>query len=206
MVTRDIAARGITDPRVLAALNAVPRERFLPIELAESAYDDHPLPIAEHQTISQPYIVAFMAQAAEVTDRDRVLEVGTGSGYGAAVLSRLAAEVWTIERHPALSEQAATILHELGIDNVHLESGDGSLGWPDGAPYDAIVVTAGAPRVPPALVEQLADSGRLVIPIGPESLRQELVRVRKNGGTPSQEELGGVRFVPLLGSQGWHED
>ena len=206
MVARDIMSRGVRDRSVLEAMRIVPRERFLPEELAEFAYEDSPLPIAEGQTISQPFIVATMVEAAEVKNGDRVLEIGTGSGYGAAVISRVAAEVWTIERHSPLAETATAKLAELGYDNVHVRVGDGTLGWPEAAPYDAIIVTAGGPTVPEALLEQLADGGRLVIPVGPESRGQRLVGVRKVGDEILEDDLGAVRFVPLVGAQGWHPD
>lgn len=206
MVERDIAGRGVRDRGVLAAMRIVPRERFVPEEMAEFAYDDHPLPIAAGQTISQPYIVALMAEAAEVGPGDRVLEVGTGSGYGAAVLSRTAGEVWTIERHEVLAAGARTVVADLGYDNVHVVVGDGTLGYPEAAPFDAIVVTAGGPDVPTALIEQLAEGGRLVIPVGAEGRGQELVRVRRHGDRFDEEDLGAVRFVPLIGAQGFASD
>ncbi len=198
MVERDVAARGVTQRSVLDAMAAVPRERFVPEDLAEFAYDDTPLSIAEGQTISQPYIVAVMAEAAELGPDDRVLEIGAGSGYGAAVLGRVADEVWTVERHAALAHDAAAALAGVGADNVHVLHGDGTLGWPERAPFDAIVVTAGAPVVPDALLEQLADGGRLVMPVGPETRGQELLRIRRRGDSFSEEHLGAVRFVPLI--------
>lgn len=203
MVRDQIAGRGLSDERVLEAMGSVPRERFVPAELAPYAYQDRPLPIEEGQTISQPLIVAEMAAAAELTPDSRVLEVGTGSGYGAAVLGRIAAQVFTIERHEELAEQARRRLHELGYENVHVTSGDGTLGWPEHAPYDAIVVTADAPSVPPALLEQLGDGGRLIIPVGPDSDAQKLLRIRRHDDQIVEENLGGVRFVPLIGEQGW---
>lgn len=202
MVERDIANRGVIQVDVLRSMRTVPRERFLPDELAASAYDDHPLPIGAGQTISQPYIVALMAETAEIGPEDRVLEVGAGSGYGAAVLSRIARAVWTIERHESLARGARRVLHELGYDNVQVIWGDGTLGYPEAAPFDAIVVTAGGPRVPEALREQLADGGRLVIPVGSEAHGHQLMRVRRIGDTFSEETLGAVRFVPLVGAQG----
>jgi len=205
-VDHDIAARGITDERVLSAMRSVRRERFVPAELAQSAYDDNALPIESGQTISQPYIVALMAEAAEISPSDTVLEVGTGSGYGAAVLAELAAEVWTIERHANLAESARRQLRAEGIDNVHVLVGDGTLGWPEKAPYDAIVVTASSPGVPGALREQLAVGGRLILPTGTKRRGQKLVRVRRRNGDYSREDLGSVRFVPLIGSQGWKPD
>lgn len=198
MVRRDIERRGVHDPDVLAAMSSVPRELFVPAELADAAYEDRPLPIGEGQTISQPYVVAVMAEAAELVPGDRVLEVGTGSGYGAAVLARIAAEVWTIERHPPLAGRAALVLASLGVGNAHVVVGDGTLGWPAAAPYDAVVVTAAAAVVPPALLDQLVDGGRLVMPVGSEAAGQELVRLRRHGGHHEREDLGPVRFVPLL--------
>ena len=207
MVDRQIAARGIRDERVLEALRMVPREAFVPERLAEFAYGDAPLPIGEEQTISQPFVVALMAEALEIRPEDKVLEIGAGSGYAAAVLSRLAGEVWTIERHPSLAREARERMERLGYRNVEVLHGDGTLGWPEHAPYDAIVVAAGAPEVPPALLDQLAANGRLVIPVGPNLLTQNLVRVRRRpDGTVVRENLGGVRFVPLIGAQGWPEE
>jgi protein-L-isoaspartate(D-aspartate) O-methyltransferase len=205
MVERHLAARGVDDPAVLAAMRAVPREAFVTAELAEFAYEDTPLPIDAGQTISQPYIVALMTAALELRPRDRVLEVGTGSGYAAAVLSRVAAEVYTIERHGELARTAEQRLRALGYANVQVRHGDGTLGWAEQAPFDAIVVAAGGPDVPAALLEQLAPGGRLVIPIGPTPREQELVRVRRRDGRYEREQLGPVRFVPLIGAEGWQE-
>jgi protein-L-isoaspartate(D-aspartate) O-methyltransferase len=206
MVARQLAARGIRDGRVLAAMRAVPREEFVPSELVEFAYEDSPLPISEEQTISQPYIVALMAEALELRPEDRVLEVGTGSGYAAAVLAHLAAEVSTIERHESLAVAARRKLRELGYANVRVVHGDGSLGWEEGAPYDAIVAAAGGPDVPPALLAQLAPGGRLVMPVGSTPREQTLVRLRKRAdGKIAREDLGPVRFVPLIGAGGWPE-
>jgi protein-L-isoaspartate(D-aspartate) O-methyltransferase len=204
MVDRQIAGRGVRDPRVLEAMRAIPREEFVPERLAESAYDDSPLPIGEEQTISQPYVVALMAEALEIRPEDKVLEIGAGSGYAAAVLSRLGREVYAVERHESLVQEAEERLSRLGYSNVHVHHGDGTLGWPEHAPYDVIVVAAGGPDVPPALLDQLAEGGRLVIPIGPDPRSQDLVRVRRRveGGT-TREILGPVRFVPLIGAQGW---
>lgn len=203
MVDRHILARGVDDTAVIAAMRTVPRECFLGEDMAEFAYEDTPLPIAEGQTISQPFIVASMAAAAQLRPDSRVLEIGTGSGYGAAVLSRAAGEVWTIERIGYLADQARHRLGDLGYDNAHVVHGDGTLGLPEEAPFDAIVVTAGGPSVPQALVEQLADGGTLVIPVGPETRGQQLVRVRRHGDDLVEEDLGPVRFVPLVGDQGW---
>src|SRR4051794_39112870 len=175
MIETQLRSRGIRDERVLDAMRAVPREAFIAGELAEFAYEDAPLPIEAGQTISQPYIVAAMIVALELSPAARVLEVGTGSGYAAAVLSRLAAGVYTIERHQELAEAATRRLRALGFENVHVRHGDGTLGWPEHAPYDAITVAAGGPDVPQALLEQLAIGGRIVIPIGPPRV-QQLVR------------------------------
>ncbi len=207
MVQNHLVARGIDDPAVLEAMRTVPREAFLPPELAEFAYEDSPLPIAEGQTISQPYIVALMAAALELRPHDRVLEIGTGSGYAAAILGRIAREVYTIERHAALADAAAAHLRELGFDTVHVLHGDGTLGWSAHAPYDAVVVTAGGPDIPEALLAQVAVGGRLVIPIGEDRTLQTLVRVtRRPDGSLRREDLGDVRFVPLIGAQGWDEE
>jgi protein-L-isoaspartate(D-aspartate) O-methyltransferase len=206
MVAEQIAARGLDDPLVLAAMRAVEREDFVPAEERDLAYEDGPLPIGHGQTISQPYIVAVMTAAAQVRPGDRVLEIGTGSGYGAAVLSKLAGEVFTVERIEALAESAKDRLAALGYDTVHVRCGDGTLGWPEHAPYDAIVVTAGGPTVPPALLHQLERGGRLVMPLGSSQRVQRLVRVTRTGpDTYAQDELEPVAFVPLIGEQGWPE-
>jgi protein-L-isoaspartate(D-aspartate) O-methyltransferase len=203
MVSDHLRRRDIHDPRVLAAFAAVPRERFVPDALAERAYDDAPLPIGEGQTISQPYVVAITAQALGLTGRERVLEIGAGSGYAAAILAMLAGEVFTIERIESLAQRAAATLAALGIENVRVHHADGTLGWPEEAPYDAIAVAAGAPAPPPALLAQLTIGGRLVIPTGPPD-SQRLVRItRKSEIDYGEEDLGDVRFVPLLGEQGW---
>ena len=177
MVAEDLEARGLSDRRVLAAMSVVPRERFVPQSLAASAYDDRPLPIGEGQTISQPYVVALMADAADVGPQDRVLEVGTGSGYAAAVLDELADEVWTVERHGDLVLDASAALRDTLHGGVHVRWSDGTLGWPEAAPFDAIVVAAAGERIPVELVDQLADGGRLVMPVGPSDGPQELVLV-----------------------------
>jgi len=205
-MVEQFVARGVRDEAVLAAMQSVPREAFITAELAEFAYEDAPLPIEAGQTISQPYIVAAMTAALELAAGDRVLEVGTGSGYAAAVLGRIADQVYTIERHAELAEAAARRLRELGYSNVHVRHGDGTLGWPEHAPYDAVVVAAGGPEVPKPLLEQLAVGGRLVIPIGPTPRAQTLVRVRRTGADAyAREDLGAVRFVPLIGAEGWTE-
>jgi protein-L-isoaspartate(D-aspartate) O-methyltransferase len=204
MVRTQIAARGLRDPRLLAAFRSLPREAFLAPELEEFAYEDAPLPIEEGQTISQPYIVALMTSALGLSPGDRVLEIGTGSGYAAAILGRIAGHVYTVERHEELATQAARRLAEQGLHNVSVRHGDGTLGWPEHAPYDAIVVAAGGPGVPPALVEQLAPGGRLVMPVGEGRELQKLVRLtRQPDGSLASEDLGDVRFVPLIGAQGW---
>ena len=204
MVERQIAARGVTDARVLDAMRTVPREAFVAHELADEAYDDRPLPIACGQTISQPYMVAVMAEALLLTPWDRVLEVGAGSGYAAAVMSRLAAEVWSVERLEELAAAAAAACAGLGYGNVHVVHGDGSLGLPAHAPFDAISVACAGPAVPQTLLEQLSPGGRLVMPVGATAAAQELVRVRRaaDGGI-HRESLGPVRFVPLVGAQGF---
>ncbi|HUP20223.1 MAG TPA: protein-L-isoaspartate(D-aspartate) O-methyltransferase [Gemmatimonadota bacterium] len=206
MVETQIAGRGIRDPAVLAAMAAVPRESFLPEEMAEFAYRDSPLPILEDQTISQPYIVALMAEAAGVKPGDRVLEIGTGSGYAAAVLAEIAGEVYTVERHAALADWARRRLAVAGYSHVHVRQGDGTRGWPEHAPYDAIVVAAGGPEIPPSLREQLAPGGRLIVPVGATPRMQELVRITRENGDYRWEDLGAVRFVPLVGAEGWRDD
>lgn len=203
MVERDLAGRGIRDPRVLEAMRTVPREHFVAPELREFAYEDSPLPIEEEQTISQPWIVAHMTEALELGDGDRVLEIGTGSGYAAAVLSRIADHVYTIERHGPLARLAAARVEALGYDNVTVRHGDGTLGWPEEAPFDAIVVAAGGPEVPRPLLDQLSGEGRLVIPVGETLHEQRLVRIVRSGDRYEGEELGPVRFVPLVGEAGW---
>jgi protein-L-isoaspartate(D-aspartate) O-methyltransferase len=204
MVQGQIAARGVTDARVLEAMGRVPREAFVPDHLAEFAYEDSALPIVEGQTILQPYMVALMAEAAQIAPQDRVLEIGTGSGYAAAVLGELAAEVFTIERHPSLASAAQERLSQLGYDNVRVRRGDGSAGWPDAAPFDAIIVTAAGPGVPEPLLQQLAVGGRLVIPVGDAATGQDLLRITRRGDdTFDEEDLGPVAFVPLIGAHGW---
>ncbi len=207
MVERQIAARGVRSEAVLDAMRRVRREGFLPSYLGEFAYEDTPLPIEEEQTISQPYIVAFMIEALELEGHERVLEVGTGSGYAAAVLAEVAEDVYTIERHERLARLAEERLAQQGYRNVHVRCGDGTLGWPEAAPFDAIVVAAGGPRVPEALREQLAIGGRLVIPVGEKVGLQTLRRVtRVRPDEFREEDLGGVRFVPLIGHEGWHAE
>ncbi len=204
MVRDQLRRRGVKDPAVLAAMEAVPREAFVPDRLREASYQDSPLPIGEGQTISQPFIVARMIERLELTPEDTVLEIGTGSGYGAAILSLIAKTVITVERHASLAEAAREKLEKLGYDNIRVVVGDGSLGWPEHAPYDGIVGTAGAPKVPEPLKEQLSVGGRLVLPVGTVPEQQVLIRLRKTAEDRfEQEEMEAVRFVPLVGEAGW---
>lgn len=206
MVRQQIAARGVRDVRVLRAMRVVPREAFVAEAFVDAAFDDAPLPIGAGQTISQPYIVALMCEALELRGHERVLDVGTGSGYAAAVLARLARQVYSVERIASLAADATTRLAALGIDNVQVRHGDGSLGWPEHAPFDAIVVAAGSPRVPPALQAQLAEGGRLVMPVGEREYGQQLLRMtRLSADDFETHHISAVRFVPLLGEQGWSE-
>ncbi len=206
MVDVDLAGRQITDPLVLDAFRSVPREGFVPEALDEFAYDDTPLPIGEGQTISQPYIVALTVQSLRLRGGERVLEVGTGSGYAAAILSRIAGRLYTVERVADLAATAKERLARLGFTNVEVLHGDGSLGWPEHAPYDAIAVAAGGPSPPPALLAQLAIGGRMVIPVGPDVSSQVLVRItRESAADYRQEPLSDVRFVPLIGEQAWKD-
>ena len=205
MVEDQLVARGLRDARVLDAMSTVPREEFLEPGLDARAYEDTPLPIPDGQTISQPFVVALMAEAARIAPGSRVLEVGAGSGYAAAVLSLLGGQVFAIERHPGLARAARERLGRLGFA-VEVRDGDGTLGWPEAAPFDAILVAAAGPGAPEALRRQLAPGGRLVLPVGPRDGPQDLVRVTRLGPEEwSEERLGGVRFVPLLGAQGWPE-
>jgi len=197
MVSTQIAARDVRDARTLAALRKVPRHLFVPTPLVGQAYDDHPLPIGGGQTISQPYIVAFMTEALGLEGGEKVLEIGTGSGYQAAVLAEIAARVFTIEIVAPLAEQARQRLADLGYTNVSVRSGDGYAGWPEEAPFDAIMITAAAPRIPEPLKEQLRDGGRMILPVGEDY--QELVVVRRNGARFDQERVLPVRFVPMTG-------
>lgn len=204
MVEDQIAVRGVRDLRMLKVLQSIPRHRFIPGEGRPDAYEDRPVAIGCGQTISQPYMVAVMTEWLVVASTDRVLEVGTGSGYQTAVLARLAREVVTVERHADLSATARKLLQGMQYDNIEFVVGDGSLGWPDRAPYEGILVTAGAPHVPQALLEQLADGGRLVAPVGGRE-EQSLVRITRHGGQFKEEVGMGCRFVPLLGAGGWPE-
>jgi protein-L-isoaspartate(D-aspartate) O-methyltransferase len=204
MIQDQLVSRDIHDPRVLDAMRLVPRHRFVPEDLKESAYEDRPLPIGNEQTISQPYMVALMVQALELTGTEKVLEIGTGSGYETAILAELCAEVFSIERFPELALRAETLLATLGYRNIWIRSGDGSFGWPEHAPYDAIVVSAATPQIPRPLLEQLAPAGFFVLPMGVEQL-QSLVRIRKTPSGIREEYLGECRFVKLRGAHGWDE-
>ena len=207
MVRRQIEARGIFDPLILDAFREVPREEFVDEKQRQWAYDDHPLPIEAGQTISQPYIVALMIEAAEIRPGDKVLEVGAGSGYAAALMSRIAREVIGIERQHDLVEVARERLQRLGYGNVKIVEGDGTRGCPGEAPFDAILAAASGSHVPDPLVDQLAPGGRLVMPIGDPGWVQELVKLIKlPDGSTEQKNLGGVRFVPLIGEEGWREN
>lgn len=199
MVARDLIGRGIKDPSVLAAMEAIPRHLFVPEKQKNAAYEDRPLPIGAGQTISQPYIVAYMSEQLGLTGKEKVLEIGTGSGYQTAVLARLAGVVYSIEIIAELSETAKTRLAQLGFTNVELKVGDGFFGWDEKAPFDAILMTAAAPQVPEPLWQQLRDRGRIIMPFGEPRQTQRLIRVRKIAGKRILEELSEVIFVPLTG-------
>jgi len=205
MVQEQLVARGIKDKRVLDAMMKVPRHLFMEEGLWHQAYGDFPLPIGEGQTISQPYIVALMTEALQLTGDDKVLEIGTGSGYQAAILAELTAHVFSIERISSMASKARKTLDELGYANVLIRVSDGTLGWQEEAPFAGIIVTAGAPAIPPTLVEQLAKGGRLVIPVGNE-YSQTLLKVVKEDKGYKEKDLGGVRFVKLIGDHGWKAD
>ena len=202
MVEEQLRLRGIHDERLLLAMGKVPREKFIAPEYRSEAYGDGPLPIGAGQTISQPLMVATMIEALRVQPSDRVLEVGTGTGYEAAILGELAAEVWTVERHADLANKARLVLQELGYHNVHVVEGDGSLGLPQQAPFDKILVAAGAPQAPPSLVEQLAEGGAMAVPVG-NRVEQELQVIRRTGGAIVTSRHVLCCFVPLLGAEGW---
>jgi protein-L-isoaspartate(D-aspartate) O-methyltransferase len=204
MVQEQIEARGVRDPRVLAAMRSVERHRFIPAEYAEHAYDDGPLPIGDSQTISQPYMVALTCEAAALMGNERVLEVGTGSGYQAAVLAHLTGEVYSIECIEHLHQRARILLTAMGLSNVHLMLGDGSEAYPAAAPYDAIIVSAAMPHIPRMMLQQLARGGRLVAPIGEDEL-QSLVRVSLNNGHWQEEYFGECRYVKMTGKYGFSE-
>lgn len=202
MVESQLRARGIRDERVLAAMLRVPRHEFVSEEHREQVYEDHPIPIGEGQTISQPYIVAIMLEALALDPSDTVLEIGTGSGYQTALLAELVRQVYSVERYASLARAAQATLARLGFNNVEVLVGDGSRGLPDRAPFDVIVVSAAAPQIPPPLFEQLREGGRMVIPVGPAHA-QELQLVRKHEGQPVVTSMEGCRFVPLIGSEGY---
>jgi protein-L-isoaspartate(D-aspartate) O-methyltransferase len=206
MVDRQLKARGIKDPRVLAAVGQIPRHLFVEDAFASQAYGDFPLPIGEKQTISQPYMVGLMSEALLLTGKEKVLEIGTGSGYQAAVLAKLAGRVFSVERIPALARRARRILDSIGCGSINIKVTDGTLGWEDEAPFDAIVVTAGAPSVPDCYLRQLAIGGRLVIPVGDMGVQilKRITRIGENNF--SEEQLVDCRFVPLLGKLGWREE
>jgi protein-L-isoaspartate(D-aspartate) O-methyltransferase len=205
MVETQIIRRGIKDRRVINALLKVPRHLFVDEALWPEAYEDHPLPIGEKQTISQPYIVALMSELLQLTGKEKVLEIGTGSGYQCAVLAELADQVFTVERIPSIAKRARKIFDQLKYSNVMVHIGDGTLGWKEHSPYDGIIVTAAAPRPPAALLEQLALGGRLVIPIGDEFTQDLIVFTREGKNDYTEENYGGCRFVKLIGEQGWGE-
>ena len=202
MVKNQLASRGVADEGVLQAMGKTPRHLFISEALAGEAYNDHPVPIGEKQTISQPYIVALMTEALELKGKENTLEIGTGSGYQTAILAELSSRVYTIERIKSLLVDARKLLAQLGYSNVLFKAFDGTLGWKEYAPFDAIMVTAGAPSLPEPLMDQLADNGRMVIPVG-DRYTQELIKVTKKGENLEQESLGGCRFVDLIGIHGW---
>jgi protein-L-isoaspartate(D-aspartate) O-methyltransferase len=204
MVKNQLVPRGITDQGVLKAMKKVPRHLFLEEALVGEAYNDHPLPIGHQQTISQPYIVALMTQALELTGREKTLEIGTGCGYQTAILAELSEKVYTIERIRPLMEEARALLAELNYLNVIFSAFDGTIGWKEYEPYDAIMVTAGAAKIPQPLLEQLADGGRMIIPIG-DKTSQELIRITRDKDQYDRKSLGGCRFVDLIGVYGWNE-
>jgi protein-L-isoaspartate(D-aspartate) O-methyltransferase len=204
MVRNQLMPRGITDKRVLKAMGKIQRHFFMDEALIGEAYNDHPLPIGHKQTISQPYIVALMTQALELGGNEKTLEIGTGSGYQTAVLAELSSRVYTIERIRALMEKARHMLQELGYTNILFKSYDGTLGWEEFSPYDAIIITAGAPSVPEPLLKQLADGGRMIVPVG-DKFSQELIKITRNKDSYDRKSLGGCRFVDLIGAHGWKE-
>jgi protein-L-isoaspartate(D-aspartate) O-methyltransferase len=204
MVKNQLVARGIKDKNVLRAMGKIQRHLFIEEALIGEAYSDHPLPIGHKQTISQPYIVALMTEALELAGEDRVLEIGTGSGYQTAILAELAERVYTIERIRSLMEKARRLLAKLGYANVIMKAFDGTLGWREYEPFDAIIVTAGAPEIPKPLMEQLADGGRMIVPIG-DRFSQKLIRVKREKDDFEEEDYGGCRFVDLIGVYGWKE-
>jgi protein-L-isoaspartate(D-aspartate) O-methyltransferase len=204
MVKTQLIPRGINDKRVLEVMGKIPRDRFTEEALRGEAYNDHPLPIGHKQTISQPYIVALMTEALVLTGKERTLEIGTGSGYQTAILAELSEKVYTVERIRSLLVKSRKILAELGYNNILFKAFDGTLGWKEHEPYDAIIVTAGAPNVPQPLLDQLAEGGRLIIPVG-NRFSQELIKMTKKRGKYIQKNLGGCRFVDLIGVHGWKD-
>jgi protein-L-isoaspartate(D-aspartate) O-methyltransferase len=204
MVKTQLVPRGIKNPRVLKVMGKIPRNLFIEEALSGEAYNDHPLPIGHKQTISQPYIVALMTEALELTGDEKVLEIGTGSGYQTAILADLSGKVFTVERIRDLMVKARNILADLGYNNIMFKAFDGTLGWKEYEPYDAIMVTAGAPKIPEPLLDQLADGGRLIIPVG-NRFSQELIKVTKKNGNIIQKNFGGCRFVDLVGVHGWKD-
>ena len=205
MVEDQIIPRGINDPRVIAAMKKVPRHLFVEEALQKQAYSDHPLPIGEKQTISQPYMVALMTEALQLRGEEKVLEIGAGSGYQTAVLAELAQKVYSIERIRSLAIRARKLTYELGYYNVEIKIFDGTYGWLEEGPFEAVIVTAGAPDIPQPLIDQLTIGGRLVIPVG-DAFVQDLIRVTKTEGGIQKEDLGGCRFVKLIGKYGWDEE
>jgi protein-L-isoaspartate(D-aspartate) O-methyltransferase len=205
MVEEQLRRRSISDPRVLEAMARVPRHLFVPANYQSAAYEDRPLPIGEGQTISQPYMVAVMTQSLDLRGEERVLEIGTGSGYQAAILAELSKKVYTVERILGLTERAQEMLRTLGYTNISFRTGDGTKGWPEEAPFDGIIVTAGAPDIPRSLTSQLAEGGRLVIPTGPR-YTQTLFKVTRKGREFTEEDITGCVFVPLVGDFGWKDD
>ena len=203
MVQTQLIPRNICDPLVIKAFEKVPREEFVPAGCRQNAYGDYPLPIGEGQTISQPFMVALMTQALELNENDCVLEIGTGSGYQIAILAEIAKKVFTVERFSNLSQRAQVNLKKLGYKNIFFHIGDGTCGWPKHSPYQAIVVTAGAPHIPYPLIEQLSEAGRIVIPVG-DAFGQTLIRARKIKGSLQEESICDCAFVPLVGKFGWH--
>ncbi len=205
MVKNQLAPRSIKDERVLQVMGKIPRHLFIEEALAGEAYNDHPVPIGEKQTISQPYIVALMTEALELEGNENTLEIGTGSGYQTAILAELSSKVYTIERIKSLLVKARKILAQLGYNNILFNAFDGTMGWSEYAPFDAIMVTAGAPSPPKALIDQLADNGRMIIPVG-DRYTQELIKIVRKGKSLEQKSLGGCRFVNLIGIHGWHDE
>lgn len=204
MVKNQIFSRGITDPGVLEAMGKIQRHLFVEEALIGEAYNDHPLPVGYKQTISQPYIVALMTEALEMTGKEKTLEIGTGSGYQTAILAELSKTVYTIERIERLLEKSKMLLESLGYTNIFFKAFDGTLGWDEFAPYDAIIVTAGAPKIPQPLMDQMAEGGKLVIPIG-NRYGQDLIKVTRTKNAFKERNLGGCRFVDLIGAHGWEE-